>query len=175
MCRNRWPDVIGMGGRMFRNAHAKGWFGINNPIAATCRSQHPGKSLLVGQSFNLAEELQLPGLEGSVQRFQKQPSEQARQHPDRQKEIGTAGNPAAAVRRWPPARYDAMEMGMVAEGLAPAVQNSEETDPGAEMSGVGSDDAQGLGRCPEQDTVDNLFVLEGKRPRERLARSQRRW
>ena len=156
-------DAMGVaaqiGQHLFRPA--EGWLGIDDPVAAPCRRQKAGEGLRVGQFGDIAEEVQLSGLEGSAQRLQKQPPEQARQHPDRQEEARTAGNPAGAVRRRAAARHDAMEMGMVAEGLAPAVQHRDEADPGAEMLGIGGDDAQRLGGCPEQDAVDDLLVLEG--------------
>jgi len=54
-----------------------------------------------------------------------------------------------------------MEVGMITQGLSPAVQHCNETDPGTEMFGVGGNEAQRLGGCPEQDGVDDLLVLEG--------------
>lgn len=54
-----------------------------------------------------------------------------------------------------------MEVGMVTQGLTPAVQDRDEADPGAEMPGIGGDDAQGLGGRLEQDAVDDCLVLEG--------------
>lgn len=59
------------------------------------------------------------------------------------------------------ARDDAMEVGMIGEVLAPAVQHRDETDPGAEMSGICGDGAQRLGGRLEQDRVDRRLVLEG--------------
>lgn len=50
---------------------------------------------------------------------------------------------------------------MITQGLTPAVQHRDETDPGTEMFGVGGNDAQRLGGCPEQDVVDDFLVLEG--------------
>ena len=56
-----------------------------------------------------------------------------------------------------------MDVGMVVKILAPAVQHRDETDLGAEMSWVGGDRAQRLGRRPEQDGVDHRLVLESDR------------
>jgi hypothetical protein len=41
------------------------------------------------------------------------------------------------------------------------VQDGDQPDLGAEVLGIGSDDAQRLGRRGEQDGVDHGFVLEG--------------
>ena len=56
-----------------------------------------------------------------------------------------------------------MQVGMIGEGLAPAVQHRDEADLGAKMPGIGGDHAQRLGRCLEQDGVDYRLVLEGDR------------
>lgn len=52
---------------------------------------------------------------------------------------------------------------MVVKVLAPAVQYRDEADLGAEMSGIGGDPAQRLGRSLEQDRVDHRLVMEGNR------------
>jgi hypothetical protein len=56
-----------------------------------------------------------------------------------------------------------MEVGVIGEVLAPAVQHRDETDPGAEMSGICGDGAQRLGGRLEQDRVYRRLVLEGDR------------
>ena len=89
------------------------------------------------------------------------PAEQAGQDPDRQEEAGLAGDPPAAVGRDPAARHEAMQVGVVQQGLTPGVQHAEEADLGAEVGRVGGDPAQGLGRGMEQDVVDHRLVLEG--------------
>lgn len=52
-------------------------------------------------------------------------------------------------------------MGMVQQILPPGVQHGEETDFGAEMLGIGGDDAQGLGGGAEEQAVDECLVLIG--------------
>src|SRR5256886_11962571 len=56
--------------------------------------------------------------------LQEQTPEQAREHANWQKEAGPAGNPSLAVRRYAAARNDTVNMRMVLEVLAPAVQDS---------------------------------------------------
>jgi hypothetical protein len=44
--------------------------------------------------------------------------------------------------------------------LPPGVQDGHQPDLGAEMSGIGSDDAQRLGGGREQDAVDDGLIVE---------------
>ena len=105
--------------------------------------------------------MQLSGLEGVLQRREKNSTEVAREHPDRQEESGSAGNPATAVARKPPTRDHAVQMGMMDERLAPGVEDGEEADLGAEVAGVGRYGAERLGDGPEEETVDDGLVLGG--------------
>ena len=100
------------------------------------------------------------GIEGGLQLLQEQPTEQARQHPHRQKEAGSTGDPTPAVRRQAAAGDETMDVRMVLQVLAPGVEHGDETDLGAEMPWIGGDRAQRLGRGPEQDGVDRCLVLE---------------
>jgi hypothetical protein len=51
-------------------------------------------------------------------------------------------------------------MGMMMQVLSPGVEHRDQPDLGAEVLGIGSDDAQRLGCGSEQDGVDHGFVLE---------------
>ena len=53
-----------------------------------------------------------------------------------------------------------MQMRVVVQRLAPGVQYGDRADLGAEVAWVGGDVAQRLGRCAEQDGIDDAFVLE---------------
>src|SRR6202043_2551019 len=68
---------------------------------------------------------------------------------------------AAPFGRQSAAGHDAVEMGMIAEGLTPGVKHREKPDLRAEMSRIGSDGAQRLGGRLEQDLVDRAGILEG--------------
>lgn len=56
-----------------------------------------------------------------------------------------------------------MDMGVMLELLVPGMKNAEETDLSAEMPGIFGDFQKRLGARPEQQTVDDLFVLQGQR------------
>ena len=55
-----------------------------------------------------------------------------------------------------------MDMGVMLELLVPGMKNAEETDLGAQMPGIFSDFQKRLGARPEQQTIDDLFVLQGQ-------------
>jgi hypothetical protein len=54
-------------------------------------------------------------------------------------------------------------MGVMLELLIPGMKNAEETDLGAEMPGISGDFLQRFGAASEQQTIDDLFVLQGQR------------
>jgi hypothetical protein len=51
---------------------------------------------------------------------------------------------------------------MVLKLLVPCVKDAEETDLGAQMTGIFSDFQKRFGARPEQQAVDDLFVLQGQ-------------
>ena len=106
------------------------------------------------------EELQLAGGECFLQVAQEQAAEHPRQHPDRQEESRSAGDPAFTVGRDPAAGNQKMNVRMVQQVLSPGVQHAEEADLCAQMLRIGGDGAQRLRRRPEQDIVDHGLVLE---------------
>jgi len=54
-----------------------------------------------------------------------------------------------------------MDMRVMREGLPPGVQNGDHAAFGAEVAGIGTDEANGLRRRLEQDVVDDRLVLQG--------------
>ena len=54
-------------------------------------------------------------------------------------------------------------MRMMRQGLAPGVENRDHAGLGAEMLGIGADDADGLGCRLEQDVIDDRLVLKSDR------------
>lgn len=66
-----------------------------------------------------------------------------------------------AVGRKAAAWDDAMQMRIMKQVLAPGVQHGEQADLGAQVLGIGGDDAQGLGGGAEEQAVDECLVLLG--------------
>jgi hypothetical protein len=113
-----------------------------------------------GQARQIAKEPELARLERRLEAGQEKPAVETRQHLYRQKEAGAAADPAGPVDRWPATRHDAVDMGMMMEVLSPGVQDGHQPDLGAEMPGIGSDDAQRLGGGREQDAIDDCLIVE---------------
>ncbi len=80
------------------------------------------------------------------------------------KEVVVAGtNPTGAIRREAAGRHDTMHMRMSGELLAPGMQDAEETDLRAEVSGIASDFEKSRGTGTEQEIIDDLLVLQHHR------------
>ena len=77
---------------------------VDHPFGLAGRPEVLGEAPPVAEGLQPAGEAQLFGLEGVLQRREKNSPEVAREHPDRQEESGSAGNPAAAVAGEPPTR-----------------------------------------------------------------------
>ena len=95
------------------------------------------------------------------QHFEEEPAEQAREHANRQKEVGPAPPASFAVERQAAAGHDHVQMRMVCHGRAPGMEHGDDADPGAQMLGIGGDSERGVGRRFEQEIVDHGFVLVG--------------
>jgi len=80
-----------------------------------------------------------------------------------QKEAGTAGYPALAVRRDAAARHNAMHMGMMQQILPPRMQDCDEADFGTQVLRIGGDREHGFGAGAKQQIVERPLVLQGER------------
>ena len=60
-----------------------------------------------------------------------------------------------------------MGMWMMMEVLTPCVQNRRDADVGSKVLGIGSDDAEGLGRSFQQQAIDGGLVLVGNSAKRR--------
>ena len=66
-----------------------------------------------------------------------------------------------AIARDAAARHDHMDMRMVRQRRPPRMKHGRDSDPRAEMPGIGGDGQHGLGRRLEQQIIDHRFVLQG--------------
>jgi hypothetical protein len=135
--------------------------GIDDPLSSAQRRQIGRERLRIGESGVIAEEPQMAGLVDRKQLLQEQPSEQAREHADRQEEAGPARYPALAVKRDAAARHDHVDVRMMGQRRTPGMENRGDADASAEVLGLGGDRGQGLGRGLEQQVVDHGLVLVG--------------
>src|SRR5216683_573231 len=85
---------------------------------SSCRNPSPilmyGEGRRVAQAVEVPEERQPARRMGVGEPGQKEPPEQAGEHPHWQEEVGSAAHPMLAVERYPAARYDHVEMRMQA-------------------------------------------------------------
>ena len=100
-------------------------------------------------------------VECRLQCCEEEPAIQAGQHLHGQEEAGAATDQACPIGRWPTTGDDAVKMRMMVQVLPPGVEHGNQPERGAEMLGVGGDEAQRLGCRLEQDAVDDGLVLEG--------------
>src|SRR6266850_598221 len=134
--------------------------GVDDPANGAQRPQPSSEYGWRGQARQIAKEPELAGIERRLEAGQEEPAVETRQHLYRQKEAGAAADPAGPVGRWPAARHDAVDMGMMMQVLSPGVQDGDQPNLGAEMPGIGSDDAQRLGGGGEQDAIDDGLIVE---------------
>src|SRR5437899_760901 len=75
------------------------------------------------------------------------------------KKVRSTGDPPRAVLRQPAARYNHVHVRVMRHCRAPGVQDRGDAKARAEMLRIGRDCDCGLGRCLEQDVVDDGLVL----------------
>src|SRR6266480_5568472 len=79
----------------------EGRFGVDEPVLSFEWREERSKRLPTSQTFELAKERQPARSVGVGEPGQKEPPEQAGEHPHRQEEAGSAVHPARAVMRYP--------------------------------------------------------------------------
>ena len=108
-------------------------------------------------------ELEFAGGKGLLEGVGELAAENLAEHWLREKEVlALRTNPTRVIRRQPSGGDYAVDMRMMLELLVPGVKDAEETDLRAEMPGIFRDFQKRLGAAPEQQAVDDLFVLQGQ-------------
>ena len=145
--------------RQHRFRPGEGRLGVDHPSPLPDWSEITQKGPAIGETGLAAEEDELARAMQLDQSGQEQPAEELAQHPDRQEESRTRGNPARTIVRDAAAGYDHVNMGMMRHGRTPGVEHGGDADAGAEVLGIGSDRHHRLRGRPEQQIVDQGFVL----------------
>ena len=140
---------------------AEGAFAVNHPFDPARWRQIFSEGDTVREFGVRAKELQAPGGMGGDELFQKQPSEQPREHAHRQEEARPAGHPALTVQGNTTARNDHVNVRMMGERRTPCVQHGSHADPRAQAFGIGGDRDHRLGGGLEQKVVNHGLVLVG--------------
>jgi len=157
-----YGDAVGVAGEVVENGFGsrKRGFRIHYPFGLLTGLQEFCEMLGLGQRLDGAVKLELAVSKGLFQRGEKEAAKEAGQDADRQEESLFAGYPALGVRGQSAAGYDAMDMGVMVKGLAPRVQDGDETQLGAQMPGIRADAQQRPGYGAKEEFIDQAFVLE---------------
>src|ERR1019366_6747594 len=132
----------------------EGRFAIDHPVMAEKLAEPSGKDLGLSELIQIAIEAELSFAAGALQRSHELTAKNSAQHFDGKKERA-----AGVIARESTGGNHAMDMGMMLEPLIPGVQHAEETDLGAQMSGIASNFEQGCGAGVKEQVVDHPFVL----------------
>ena len=137
------------------------FFAVDEPLGLFEWREVGGKRLLVAETGMVTEEVQQTLAMRGIEFLEHQPAKEAGEHTDRQEEARLAGDPVFAIKGEAAAGHDHMDMRMEGHCRSPAMENGGDTDPCAEMFGIGGDGDGGLGGGLEQEIIDHRFVLIG--------------
>src|SRR5712692_8376153 len=101
-------------------------------------------------------------MKSSAQVVGKLGAEEPTEHLHRQEKLPPTGNPARTAGSDAAAGNDAVELWMMMQVLSPGMEHRHESDPRAQIFGVGGDLQEGFGRGPKENAVNYPLVLEGQ-------------
>ena len=154
-------DAVGVTAEILKHilGAAEGWFRVDDPVFSKQWSQ-PG-----GEEFGLREHRQIPGkvqlamLKGRLETGDELAAKHPPDHGNGEKEARVRSNPASVIEREPTRGDDTVDMGVNLEFLVPGMQHAEEADLSPEMGGVPRHLQKRICAGPQQQTVDDLFIL----------------
>jgi hypothetical protein len=155
-------DAMGVGAEVVEDilGAPEGRFAVDDPVPTEEGTQERGESFWRGERLQLAVEGQLAFGEGMFQSGDELAPKDSGQNGEGKKEAAARVEPALVVGRESAGGDHTMDMRMMLQLLVPRVEDTEEADFGAQMSGMASDFEQGLGAGAEQQIVENLLVLQ---------------
>src|SRR5271165_6242707 len=106
----------------------EGWFGIDNPFCRTEQAQQGVELTWVGQVGRGAEAAEFSFLISLLKEGQHLAPKEAAEYAHRQEEARSAGDPAGMIKGESTGRYQAMQVRMVAQVLAPSMEYGEHSD-----------------------------------------------
>jgi hypothetical protein len=139
-------------------------FTVHHPFLRIEAGQQGFESAAFFQRSNVAGERQPPFLSELFEVSQELAPKHPGEHFDRDKEVPLAPYPSLAIQGQPSSCDDAMQMGMVHEGLAPGVQDGNEAHLRSQVLGILCHLFEGLRCGPEEDGVNHILVSQGQRP-----------
>jgi len=154
-------DAVGVASQimqhMFRPAE---WLlGVHDPVFTEQGSQETGESLRLSKRSAGSEKDELVPTECEPQARQKLSAKHPAQDLHRQEEVIGGADPLLVIRRQPAAEYDAVNVRMRLQSLAPGMQNAQQADLCAQMPGIGSNLQEGGRTGFEKQLEENPLVL----------------
>jgi hypothetical protein len=116
--------------------------------------------LWVRQGLEIGEELQLSLIESLLEVAKEFLAEQSGKDSNGEKKSLSAGHPLAAVCGQSASGNDAVQVGMMEQGLSPGMQHGKEADGSSEMFRVGGDGTEGFRSRAEEDGIEYFLVLK---------------
>src|SRR5215467_3828705 len=115
------------------------------------------------QKLQVSVEVQLAILKRLFERVDELAAKEFTQHFLGQEIVVAGANPTGVIGREATGRHHTMHMRVSGELLAPRMQDAEEADLCAEVSGIASDFQQRFRTGAKQEIIDYLFVLQHHR------------
>src|ERR1039457_2827898 len=141
----------------------EGRFAIDHPVMAEQSAEPSGEDLRLSELIQIAIEAEFSFAAGALQGSHELAAKNPTQHFDGKKERVAGVDPVGVIQRESTGGDHAMDMGMRLQPLIPGVQHAEETDLGAQVSGIASNFEQGCGAGVKEQVVDHPFVLLSSR------------
>lgn len=138
----------------------EGTLQIDHPVLSVEWPEPSGEGLGLGQKLEVPVEVELALLKGLLESVDELAAKDFAQHFLGQEVVVAGAHPAGVIGREAASRQDTMDVRMSIERLAPGMQDSEETDFCAEVSGIASDFEEGFCTGAEQEIVEHLLVLQ---------------
>src|ERR1017187_88797 len=140
----------------------EGRFAIDYPVMAEQSTEPSREDIRLSELIQIAIEAEFSFAAGALQRSHELAAKNPTQYFDGKKERVAGVDPVGVIERKSTGGDHAMDMGMKLQPLIPGVQHPEETDLGAQTSGLGSHFEQSCGADAKQQVVDELLVLQGE-------------
>ena len=121
-----------------------------------------GEDLRLSEPLQIAIEAEFSVAAGALQGSHELTAKNPAQYLDGKKERVAGMDPVGVIQRESTGGDHAMDMGMMLKVLSPGVEHAEETDLGAQMSGIASHFEQGCSAGAKQQVTDELLVLQGE-------------
>jgi hypothetical protein len=136
--------------------------GVDHPLLTEELMEEAAEAMGLSEADERAVELELVLISELLELSGELAAKYATQYADGQEETWGGGDPAGAILSQATGRNDAVDVWMMLEILAPAMEYAEQTDVGSEMLRVSRDFEQGSGTGAEEQVVEQSLVLEHK-------------